>query len=165
MNKTSSKLLENTRRWRKTKRGLLTNLYQKLKTRHEVSFDMEWLHNFAECQKFNRLFNEWELSNHQIGLKPSLDRIDCKKSYSPNNVQWLTWSENRYKQSKLDGRRGRKPRVIQMSGNKVIKIFQSQRHVVKELGISQSNLSSVLNGKRKHVEGYVFIYENPELLK
>jgi len=159
------KLLENTRRYRKTQKGVLTNMYSHMKSRHTINFSLkEFQEMFLYDNKFLKLYNEWGKNNYNKQFKPSLDRIDCKKGYLKNNVQMLTWAENRFKQSALDGKRGRKPRVIQMLGNKIIKIYQSQRHAVKELGISQGNLSSVLNNKRQTTMGYKFIYETPELL-
>lgn len=156
------KLLENTRRWRKTKRGLITNLYHKLKQRDIVEFDMEWLHDFAKCKKFNRIFKEWEKSGYRKELKPSLDRIFYKKGYTKTNIHWLTWSENRYKQSME--RRCRKGPVYQMQGNKLIKKHRSQRQAVIDTNIAQGGISSCLNGRRITAGGYNWTYENPELL-
>ena len=164
--KINMKSLENTQKYRKTKKGVLTNMYNHMKYRHQIGFSLKEFHlMFLNNEKFDRLFDQWVKNKYQKQFKPSVDRIDNKKPYLKNNIQMLTWAENRFKQSMLDGKRGRKPRVIQMMGEKVIKIFQSQRHVVKELGISQGNLSSVLNGKRNFVNGYKFIWETPELLK
>jgi len=165
INKTSLKLLENTRKWRKTKKGVLTNIYSHMRERHQVSFSLKEFHTmFLNDKKFDRLYKDWLKSKCNKQLKPSIDRIDCKKAYTKNNIQMLTWAENRFKQSKLDGKRGRKPAVLQLLGNKVVKRFLSQRHTVKELDIHQGNLSSVLNGKRQTVNSYRFIYENPKLL-
>ena len=159
------KLLENTRRYRKTPKGVLTNMYQHIKARHKTDFTLLEFHQFLNDKKFKRLFKEWEKSGYKKQLKPSLDRIDCKKNYSKDNIQMMTWAENRFKQSVYDGKRGRKPAVLQLLGNKVVRRFTSQRDVVKKLGIHQGNISQVLNGKRNYVNGYKFIYENPELLK
>lgn len=133
--------------------------------RHVTNFPLSGFQNvYLVDKKFNRLYAEWVKSGYNKQLKPSIDRIDSKKVYDFENIHFLTWAENRYKQSAMDGKRGRKPAVIQMMGNKIIKRFLSQRHAVKELGLSQGDLSMVLNGKRKTVDGYKFIYENPELL-
>lgn len=141
-------------------------MYQHMKNRHAVSFTLKDFQNrFLEDRRFLRLFGEWEKNGYNLQLKPSLDRIDNKGIYSIENTQMLTWAENRFKQSKLDGKRGRKPAVLQILGNKVIRRFNSQRDAVRELGINQGNLSSVLTGKRKTTAGYKFIYENPELLE
>lgn len=164
--KTPIQLLKNTQRYRKTQKGVLTNMYNHMKSRYSVDFTLGEFHaRYLTDKLFIRLFNKWVQSNHNIQLKPSLDRTNCKLGYTFNNTKMMTWAENRLKQSKIDGKLGRKNAVLQILNNKVIKRFQSQRHVVIELGISQSNLSAVLNGKRNHVSGYKFIYENPELLK
>lgn len=163
--KTNTKLRESTQKYRKTPKGVLTNMFNHMKNRNYVEFTLQQFQEmFLNDIKFIRIYKEWVKSGYNKQFKPSLDRIDCKKGYLKNNIQMMSWAENRFKQSKYDGKRGRKPRVIQMKGGEVIKVFQSQMHCVKELGISQSNLSSVLNGKRSYVNGYNFIYENPELL-
>ena len=164
--KTNIRLLKNTQKYRKTAKGVLTNMYQHMKNRNNVYFSLDEFHKrFLNDKKFIRIYNDWIKNNYNKQFKPSLDRIDNKREYTTENTQMLSWAENRFKQSKLDGKKGRMPRVIQMKGSKIVKIFQSQRHCVNELGIAQGNLSSVLNGKRKLVNGYSFIYENKDLLK
>jgi len=159
----SEKSLENTRRFRKTKRGVVTNLFHKMKSRNLVEFDLEWLHEFSDCKKFNRLFNEWVKSSYKKEFKPSIDRILNGKGYTKDNVQWLTWSENRYKQ--IMERRCRKGPVLQMQGDKLIRKHKSQRAAVISTGITQANISACLNGKRSNAGGYSWSYENPELLE
>ena len=68
--KTNLKLLENTRNYRKTKKGLVTNLFHKMKSRNNVSFDLNYLQEFAKSKKFERLFIEWEESGYKKELKP-----------------------------------------------------------------------------------------------
>ncbi len=158
----NTKLLENTARFRKTKRGVVTNLFQKLKGRNVVEFTLEYLHEFADCRKFDRLFNEWVKSGYDKQFKPSIDRISNKKGYLKNNIQWFTWAENRFKQTME--RRSRKGAVLQLMGDKVIARFESQRIAVIKTGISQGNMSTVLNGKRNTCGGYKFKFEHPDLL-
>ena len=155
--KTEERLLENTRRWRKTKRGLVTNLYHKLKGRNKVDFDLYYLHGFSDCRKFNRLYQEWVKSNYNKQFKPSIDRISNKTHYTKRNIQWLTWAENRYKQTME--RRSRKGKVAKMMGDKVVKVYPSQRQAVIETGLSQGNMSEALNGKRELCGGYKWKYE------
>lgn len=151
-------LLENTRKWRKTKRGLITNLYHKMKSRNTVDFDLEDLHKFSTGSKFERLYDEWVKSNYHKQLKPSIDRISNKYGYTLSNIQWLTWAENRYKQTME--RRSRKGPVIQLLAGKPYKFYSSQREAVMKTGINQSNISACLNGKRKSTGGYSWVYES-----
>jgi len=158
------RLRKNVTKWRKTKRGLVTNLYHKMKERGCVEFKLEFLHEFAECKKFDRLFEEWVKNNYNKQFKPSIDRISNKGIYAKKNIQWLTWAENRYKQTME--RRSRNGAVLMMLGNKVVERFKSQREAVMKTGLSQSNMSSCLNGKRETCGGYKWKYhENPELIE
>lgn len=170
---TNLKSLENTARYRKTKKGLVTNLYHKLKSRNLVDFDLDFLKDFSNCKKFNRLFNEWVKSGYNKQFIPSIDRISNKTHYTKENIQWLTWAENRHKQT--IERRCRKGKVAKIMGNKVICIYNSQREAVLKNGLTQSNISSVLNGKRTYCGGYKWayvsnntevgnIYEHPHLI-
>ena len=152
----NTKLLENTARFRKTKRGVVTNIYHHLKVRNTVEFDLNYLHEFANSKKFDRLFIEWCKSNYDKQFKPTIDRISNKRGYMKNNIQWLSWSDNRFKQNME--RRCRKGAVIQMMGDKVVNRFTSQREAVIKTNISQGNMSAVLNGKRSTCGGYKFIY-------
>lgn len=48
-------------------------------------------------QHFWPLYEKWKKSGYKTGLGPSLDRIDPLKGYTWDNVQWMTWDENRAK--------------------------------------------------------------------
>ena len=156
---------ETVQRWRKTRRGLVTNLYQALRYRNEVEFDLNWLHDFSDCKKFERLFIEWEKSGYAKRMKPTIDRISNKRGYDENNVHWMPWHENRYKQTME--RRRRKGPVAQLLDGKVIQIHKSQREAVKNTGGNQGCISMALNGKRPLAGGYSwrYIHEHPHLLE
>jgi hypothetical protein len=146
-----------TEKYRRTKKGMVTNLYHKMKGRNTVSFQLKDLHEFASCPKFDRLFNEWEKRKYHKQLKPSIDRISNKIGYTLENIQWLTWAENRYKQSME--RRSRNGAVIQMLAGKPFKYYKSQREAVKKTGLNQSGISNCLTGKRKTCGGYEWKYK------
>jgi hypothetical protein len=168
---TNLKLLENTTRYRKGKKGVVTNIYHHMKSRHEIDFDLNYMHEFSKCKKFDRLFNEWVSAGYNKQFKPTIDRINHKLPYLKTNIQWLTWAENRFKQTME--RRCRKGAVLQLLGDEVIQRYDSQRQAVIITGISQGNLSMALTGKRKYCGGYIWkydieiignIYKNTELL-
>lgn len=133
-----------------------------MKARHPVTFTMSDLHAFADCKVFDRLFSEWERSGYNKQRKPSIDRISNKRGYDLDNIHWMTWAENRYKQTME--RRVRGLPVLQLSAGKVVARFPSQREAVRATGLSQSNMSSALNGHRKLCGGYEWRFENPHLL-
>lgn len=160
---TDKRILRNTEKYRRTRKGLITNLFQKIKSRNTVEFDIKYLHDFSNCKKFNRLFDEWVKSNYDKRLKPSLDRISHKKGYTKSNIQWLSWEENRFKQT--IERRVRKGKVIQLLDGSEIKTFASQRQAVLKTGLSQGNISMVLNGKRNTCGGFEWKYKETKTVK
>lgn len=54
----------------------------------------DWL---LDNEKFTYIYNHWVYSNYEQDLKPSIDRLDIIKGYSFDNIQVLTWAENRDK--------------------------------------------------------------------
>lgn len=51
----------------------------------------EWALNHSD---FKRLFKQYEKSGYRRRLAPSVDRINTKKGYTFDNMQWLTNHEN-----------------------------------------------------------------------
>ncbi len=131
----------------------------------EPNYTLGDLHNkYLTDGKFSRLYNEWVRSGYQKQYKPTLDRIDCKKPYSLDNIHPLSWAENRYKQ-RWELKRTRARKVFMLKGDNVVKEFNSVTEAVRKTGLHQGNISSCLSGKRKTTGGYKFSYENPNLLK
>lgn len=161
--KTNLKLLENTQNYRKTKKGLVTNLFHKLKSRNDVSFDLNYLQEFAKSKKFERLFIEWKKSGYKKELKPSIDRISFKKGYDKDNIHWLTWEENRFKQ-RMEFRLIRAKKVGRLLNGTLIEIYKSVSDAVEKFGVSQGNLSSCLNGTRRTAKGYEWRYMDNSIL-
>ena len=163
--KTPLKLLKNTQDYRKTPKGILTNSYGKQRDRRNVKYTLNQLHSkFLNDRRFLRLVDEWVKSGFNKQLKPTIDRINCMKDYTLNNIQILTWAENRYKQ-RFELKRIRARDVYMLLDNKIIQIFKSVSNAVRITGLSQSNISSCLNGRRRTCGGYEWSYENPELLE
>ena len=97
-----------TRRYEKTKNGFLMRLYRNMQSRCKgiqkekyhlyqgvELWDKDTFYKWAkESNQFHKLFKEWELSDYDRKLTPSVDRIDSSKGYSIENVEWVTHSEN-----------------------------------------------------------------------
>lgn len=122
-------------------------------------YSLDWLHEtFLNDIKFRRLYDEWVRSGFDKWKKPTIDRINRLKSYTKDNIQLLSWEDNRAKEN--NERRSRKGRVIQYKDGVEIARYVSQRQLIRQTGFSQGLVSAVLNGKKKHYKGYTFKYEN-----
>lgn len=48
----------------------------------------------AKSTEYKKLFKEWEKNNFDIRFTPTLDRMNVKKGYVRDNLQFLSYSEN-----------------------------------------------------------------------
>lgn len=122
---------------------------------------MAWL---IESTNFIEIYKRWENSGYASQLSPSVDRKDDAKSYSFDNIQLMTWGENRAK-SHTDRKSGKlKTRqtksVKQFTKDGVfVKEFYSINQAARELAIaSESKISEVCKGLRKSAYGFVWVY-------
>ena len=172
---TDTKLLENTRRWRQTYKGLTANLYAKLKERARRNgrcndvFTLEEFRTFLENTDIHRLYRRWAKCGYQTSRRPSVDRIDPLRGYTFDNIQIITAEENR---KKGDAEKmvlwGKPVHQISMSGVVVAK-YPSLKVASQITGINKNNISTVINKKRKTAGGYRWeiinnVHQNPELL-
>lgn len=156
---------QNLIKYRHTKKGVLTNMYNHQKTRNknngfgEIGYSLKWFQDtFLNDELYNRLFVEWEKSGYKKAKKPTIDRINNKKGYEKDNIHLLSWAENRFKQTME--RRSRKGRVLQKLNGEIIKVWKSQREVWRTLNVQQSMISMALTGKCKTAYGFEWEYGN-----
>ena len=80
-------------------------------------------------------------------------------------MQWLSWNENYLKGIDEVSEKKHKPIIMLKNGVEIGK-FKSVKDAQYFLGLkSNSDITLVLQGKRKAVKGYAFRFENPELLE
>jgi len=56
-----------------------------------------WTENIKD---FNHCYSIWVESDYKNKFAPSIDRVDSKKGYTPENMQWLTFTLNCSKHTK-----------------------------------------------------------------
>lgn len=84
--------------YKKTQRGLLVVKYEKYRKQHEVNFTLEeFLEKFLNDKLYLNLFKDWIIYNYEVSYKPTLSKIDNKKSYTLDNIMILTVRENNNK--------------------------------------------------------------------
>jgi hypothetical protein len=116
---------------------------------------------FLKNKKFKKLFKEWEERGYKYYDKPSIDRIDAYKGYTKENIQILSWKENRIKGDKEVAIKKHKPVImLEMDGVTILNKFSSIKEAVAKTGLNQSLISHVCNGKRNHTGGYKFKFGN-----
>ena len=155
---TDTKILENTRRWRLTYKGLTANLYGKINerkrrgTKDHDEFNLESFRTWLESTPIKRIYEKWKASGFKRELRPSVDRINPLLGYKLTNMQVITAQENR--------RKGDKEKEI-LWGKAVVAIkdrkawcFDSIKSASERTGINRNNISSACNGKRKTAGGY-----------
>lgn len=97
-----------TKRYEKTKPGFLMRSYRNMKSRilgiqkkkHHLYFgkeliEKEQFYNWSlNNNEFHYLFKQWQESNYQRRLTPSVDRVDSRKGYSLDNMEWVPFYIN-----------------------------------------------------------------------
>lgn len=167
--KTSLILLNNTKKYRNTLKWVITNIYNHQKERSIKKWFIIW-YTLNELQKrcfwndsFVEIYNKRKESPSRW-TKPSIDRINCLKWYTFDNIQVMTSLENKLKGDKeKEILRWKKVTQYDIYWNK-IQTFYSIKAAVTATWCWQPLISSCLLGKRNHTWWFIWKYENPDLL-
>ena len=144
----------------------MTNLYHKQVERCKKTgrvlptYSLGELHSrFLDNEIFLSIYNNWVNEGYKYYDKPSIDRIDNAEGYTMDNIQVLTWQDNRQKgdienshvttqvvQSSMDGLR--------------LAVFPSIKEAVKATGCHQGLISACCLGQRNQTGGYKWHYGN-----
>lgn len=152
----------------RTKTGLVSQIYTSQKhsskkrnhappTYTKEEFE-EWL--FSQ-PNFKTIYDNWVASGYEKDLKPSVDRPDDYKGYSFDNIQLMTWKENReiFKNKIKNGEISiSSKQVVQIISDEEEVIFYSIKNAERNTGIYNNNISSVCQGKRKTAGGFKWKY-------
>ncbi len=172
-----------TQRFRKTPKGVLTNLYSKMKERNikrgfgELPFSLKELQErFLGDDNYIKQFNIWVQNSYKKEYKPSFDRINPNRGYTIDNMQILSWGENRKKADWEKSFLYTTPVVMCDINENIVRIFESTKEACTMTGFPQSTITMCCQGKLRSVKGYIFkyrgdkfrckkSYDNPKLLE
>lgn len=123
-----------------------SQVYASKKRGYVMEISREEFYGWIMVQKnFKKLFKEWEKSGWEKDMRPSVDRLDDYKPYSRDNIQLITWLENRTKAAK-DRKKGINGKV-----NKAVRIdgvmYHSYSEAYRQLGIAAGTIRKVLSGE------------------
>ena len=86
----------------RTKHWLITKIYSTQMAKSRKRWHKAPMYTHLELEQwilkqsnFEELYKNWEESNYKKDLVPSCDRKDNYKSYTFDNIQLMTWEENR----------------------------------------------------------------------
>lgn len=134
------------------------NGYQRVILRKDNKSFNKFIHQLVAEMFIDNPKNYKEV-NHKDENKTN-NRVDnlewCSHKY---NINYGTGNQRRSK-TEIGTKKGTK-KIYQFDlKNNLLKIWDSQLQIKKELGIPQSNISNCCNGKRKSTYGYKWRYEN-----
>ena len=107
-----------------------------------------WLNDQPRYQSLRLIHEIKSRYGHDKLSSPSIDRIDDSRGYSFDNIQLVTWGENKEKENKVKS----KPiEQLDLDGN-LIKEWCSIAEAKRELGLN--HISRACNGKAITNGGY-----------
>lgn len=154
---------------KKTKKGLVFNIYSTQKSHSKKRghnhplYTKEELLSWCLLQKqFDCLYNNWVNSNYETKSRPSVDRINDNIGYTIENIQLMTWNQNKIKGRESAVNRGKEKksynkRVIQSDKDGAfINIFNSLTEAEKETGIKKDAILRSVNKRQKFSGGFIW---------
>jgi len=117
-----------------------------------------WMHENG----LEALYKDWVASGYRKSLRPSTDRIDSLKPYILDNLELVTWEENK-RRAEEDQKNG-----VGSNGKLCKTVFQytlegdfvAEHHSASEAaratGLCQSSISTVANGIGKTAGGFIW---------
>lgn len=102
---------------------------------------------------FKSLYKAWVNSKFDKYLKPSVDRIKEWETYTLDNIQIITWAENKAK-GELDCKEGKRYHITKpvcsfdLETGELCTQYFSAHEAQRQLGIKHNNISSAMNVSR-----------------
>lgn len=158
-------MLNKVERYRRTPKGVLTNIYAAQKRNSPsrglgpVEYTLKQLHErFLEDSVFLSLYKVWVDARYNHQLKPSIDRKNPLKPYTLDNVQMLTWKQNHTKaMEEATLTHGKPVMQMDMKGNEIM-IFGSIKEAGQKTGICRGNITKACQGHYSQSGGYRWKY-------
>lgn len=156
----------------KTEDGILSTIYKNQRSSSKSrkmalpsysKLDLKvWLYENG----FKELYNNWVKNNYDTMLKPSVDRKNDYLGYGFDNIQLVTWGENKAKgnRDRKEGRNNKASKaVLQYTKDGIfIKEYYSIREAERQTEVNRSDISGCCKGKRKTAGKFIWKYKEIE---
>lgn len=112
------------------------------------------------------LYNAWKESDYISNLRPSCDRLDNSKGYSLDNIELITWAENRSRAHRdikagTLGDRHRPTYQYTLDGTFVAR-YISQAEAERITGTNQQNISACCRGLLSYSNRFQWFYSEQD---
>lgn len=104
---------------------------------------------------FKSLYKAWVNSKFDKYLKPSVDRIKEWETYTLDNIQVITWAENKAK-GEQDCKEGKRYHIVKpvcsfdLKSNEFVEQYFSAHEAERQLDVKHNNINSAMNISRKN---------------
>lgn len=153
-----------------TVKGIVRVLYKtqkqnQLKRGHgELPYTKKEFREWLFKNNFQELYNIWVKGNYEKDLKPSVDRLDSTKGYTFDNMELITWGENKKRQygdiangTGTSGKRCKALLQLDKDGN-LVKRHVSYNQAQREMGYS---LEYAIKNDKLCRNNYYWKYDQP----
>jgi len=146
------------KKYRRTPQGVINSIMcsqrycAKKRGHHPPNYTIGELRQWCFSQKkFWDLYTAWWASGYDSQCKPSIDRMNNKKSYTFDNLQLMTFRENEAKGGREETNHTVKMKpVCQYDENGVfVKEWRSQVDASKHIGVRRSSINHAVTLKRR----------------
>ncbi len=158
-----------SKRYSRTKRGVISTIYASQKQsskqrkhdcpKYSKKELLDWLMN---DWTFNLIFENWVNCGYSHLLKPSIDRKDDYLPYSFDNIQLMTWGENKKKGyiDSISGRNNKKNKAVNQldKSGQIMSKYYSIRGAGRATKTNKSNIISCCKGNVKTAGGFRWEY-------
>jgi len=132
-------------------------------TRDEL---VAWVTNQPHFQK---LYDAWAASDYDSDLRPSCDRLDNSKGYSFDNIELVTWLENKQRANE-DVKAGiladtHKPVHQYTLDGIFVASYISQGEAERITGANQQNISACCRGLLNHTNRFQWFFDLQDHVK
>ena len=159
------------RNYYRTKEGIITSIYahqlksSKRRGHKPPAYSNKELREWVFLQPlFHKLYDEWVNSGYDKWATPSVDRIHDDIHYCIENIQIMTWKENKTK-FHSDVKQGKiitlHKAVLQYTKDgKFLAEYFSIHEAGNQTGIWFTNISHACNGNAKSAGGYIWKHKD-----